>query len=289
VVRQGREGSFVYTRGYHSFGPYPMMRRLLVPILALMIVAGCATDRNADQQRLARLEPSILYKRGAQAARAGNYEEAVATFEALVARYPFTAEARQGRLDVIHAYYKLGEKESAKDSAETFIRENPAHERLDYVWYLKGLIDFERTPYTVERWLRVDLSARVPKTAADSFESFKTLVESFPQSPYAAEGRRRMIYLRNRLAGYEMQVARHYMERGAWVAAAQRANQTIEQYDGAPVVIDALRVMYRCYNELDYKDLAENTEKVFRENFPNEKLETTAQSSRRWWKPWSKG
>ena len=151
-----------------------MMRRFLIPLLALMLVAaGCANDRNRDQQRLARLEPSILYKRGAQAVQAGDYEEAVATFEALVARYPFTPEARQARLDVIHAYYKLGEKESAKDAAETFIRENPAHERLDYVWYLKGLIDFERMPYTLERWLRVDLAARVPKTAADSFESFK--------------------------------------------------------------------------------------------------------------------
>jgi outer membrane protein assembly factor BamD len=264
------------------------MRRFLIPLLAVLLVAGCANDRNRDQQRLARLEPSILYKRGAQAARAGNYEEAVATFEALVARYPFTPEARQGRLDVIHAYYKLGEKESAKDSAETFIRENPAHVRLDYVWYLKGLIDFERTPYTVERWLRVDLSARVPKTAADSFESFKTLVESFPQSPYAAEGRRRMVYLRNRLASYEMQVANHYMERGAWVAAAQRANQTIEQYDGAPVVIDALRMLIRCYNELNYTDLAENTEKVFRENFPDESPAMKA-SKARWWKPWSRG
>jgi outer membrane protein assembly factor BamD len=265
------------------------MRRFLIPLLALMLVAGCATDRNADQQRLARLEPSILYKRGSQAVKAADYQEAVAVFEALVARYPFTPEARQARLDIIHAYYRLGEKESAKDAAETFIRENPAHERLDYVWYIKGLIDYERTAYTVERWLRVDLTARVPKSAADSFESLKTLVTDFPRSPYAADARRRMIYLRNRLAGYEMQVARHYMERGAWVAAAQRANQTIEQYDGSPAVKDALRVMFHCYNELDYKDLAANTEKVFRENFPNESLELQTKVSRSWWKLWEKG
>jgi outer membrane protein assembly factor BamD len=267
-----------------------MMRRLLIPLFAVMLVAaGCANDRNRDQQRLARLEPAILYKRGAQAVRAGNFQEAVATFEALIARYSFSVEARQARVDVIHAYYKLGEKESAKDSADTFIQENPTHERLDYIWYLKGLIDFERTPYMIERWLRVDLSARVPRTAADSFESFKTLVESFPNSPYAVDGRRRMVYLRNRLASYEMQVAHHYMERGAWVAAAQRANQTIEQYDGAPVVKDALRVMIRCYNELNYKDLAENTEKVFRETFPDEPLELKSKTSRSWWKPWAKG
>lgn len=265
------------------------MRRILIPLLALMLVAGCATDRNRDQQRLARLEPAILYKRGKQAVKAGDYQEAVTLFEALAARYAFTPEAKQARLDIIHAYYKLGEKESAKDAAETFIRENPAHTRLDYVWYLKGLIDFERTPYAVERWLRVDLSARVPKTAADSFESFRMLVTTFPQSPYAVDGQRRMIYLRNRLANYEMQVARHYMERGAWVAAAQRANQAITQYDGAPVMIDALRVMIHCYHELDYKDLADNTERVFHENFPNEPVEKNNGETRSWWKFWRKG
>lgn len=263
------------------------MRRLLIPVLALMLVAGCAADRNHDQQRLARLEPSILYKRGSQAVKSADYAEAVIVFEALIARYQFTPEAKQAKLDIIHAYYRQGEKESAKDAAETFIKENPTHEKLDYVWYLKGLIDFERTPYWIEKWLRVDLAARVPKTAADSFESFKTLVESFPKSPYAADGHRRMIYLRNRLASYEMQVAHHYMERGAWVAAAQRANRTIEQYDGAPVVIDALRVMIRCYNELDYKDLAANTERVFRENFPDEPL-VAAEKSGGWWKFWGK-
>ncbi len=260
-----------------------MRSLLLLPLFALMLIAGCASDRGRDQQRLARLLPSVLYERGKQAVRAADFQEAVDVFGALTARYPFTPEARQARLDIIHAYYRLGEKESAKDAAETFIRENPAHPRVDYAWYLKGLIDFEREPYAPERWLRVDLSARVPKTAADAFESLRTLVTRFPQSPYAPDARVRMIFLRNRLANYEMQIARHYAERGAWVAAAQRASQTIEQYDGAPVVADALRLMIRCYRQLDYKELAANTEKVFRENYPNEALEKS-ESTRRWWK-----
>jgi outer membrane protein assembly factor BamD len=262
--------------------PNPM--RLLIPLLALLLVAGCATDHNADQQRLARLEPGILYKRGTQALKAADYQEAVAIFTALTARYPFAPESRQARVDIIFAYYRAGEKESAKDAAETFIRENPAHPRLDYAWYLKGLIDFERTPYKIERWMRVDLSARVPKTAADSFESLQTVVKEFPQSPYAADARLRMVYLRNRLANYEVQIAQHYMERGAWVAAAQRANSAIENYDGAPVIADALRVLIRCYRELDYDEAAQNTEKVFRENFPDQPVEEAR--TRRWWNPW---
>lgn len=264
------------------------MRRLLFPLLALLLMAGCATDRNADQQRLARLEPAILYKRGSEALRAADYQQAVAIFTALTARYPFAPESRQARIDIIFAYYRQGEKESAKDAAETFIRENPTHPRLDYAWYLKGLVDFERTPYKIERWLQVDLSERVPKTAADSFESLQTVVEDFPDSPYAADARMRMVYLRNRLAKYEVQIAQHYMERGAWVAAAQRANRAIENYDGAPAIIDALRVLMRCYRELNYDEAAQNTEKVFRENFPDQQA-NEARTPRRWWKPWDSG
>ena len=217
---------------------------LLLPLAALF---SYRLRDNREQQRLARLTPETLYERGQNSLDSGNYNEAVRIFEALTARYPFTPQSRQGRLDIIYAYYKLGEKESAKDAADTFIRENPTHPRIDYAWYIKGLIDFERTPHRIERWLDVDLSDRPPATARDSFLSLRTVVERFPKSPYAADARRRMIYLRNRLADYELPVAQHYAQRGAWVAAAQRSRQTIEQYDGAPAVKDALRIMIRSY------------------------------------------
>ncbi|MEO6079086.1 MAG: outer membrane protein assembly factor BamD [Steroidobacteraceae bacterium] len=265
-----------------------MRSLLLLPLFALMLITGCASDRNGEQQRLAKLEPSVLYKRGQQALRAADYGQAVALYGALTARYPFTPEARQARLDIIYAYYKNGEKESAKDAADTYIRENPTGAKIDYVWYMKGLIDLERGRYAPERWLGVDLSARVPKTATDAFESLRTVVDKFPQSPYAPDARRRMIVVRNRLASYEIQIARHYMQRGAWVAAAQRASQTIDHYDGAPVVSDALRVMIRCYNELGFTDLAQNAEKVFHENFPDQTL-AESKSSGSWWKFWGRG
>ena len=264
------------------------MRRILIPLLVLALAAGCTTNKNSAQQRLARIQPALLYKRGEAAVKAADYKQAITYFEALTARYSFSPEAKQARFDLIHAYYRDGEKESAKDAADTFIKENPAHPRLDYIWYMKGLIDLERMPYVFEKWLNVDLSARVPKTATDAFESFQTVVKDFPQSPYAPEARRRMIYLRNRLAKYEMLVAQHYFDRGAWVAAAQRANATIEHYDGAPVVKDALRMLVSCYHELDYAELATNTEKVFRENYPNEPLVYKSDTGHRWWKLWER-
>jgi outer membrane protein assembly factor BamD len=264
------------------------MRLLVVlPLLASLMLAGCASDR--QQQRLARFSAQALYERGQKALRAHDYAEAVAVYEAMNARYPFAPQSRQGRLNIIFAYYKLGEKESAKDAADTFIRENPADSHIDYAWYLKGLIDFERTPYAFERWLGVNLAERPPDTALESFKSLRTVVQRYPKSIYAHDARQRMIYMRNRLADFELIVAHHYEERGGWVAAAQRAHQAIEQYDGAPATEEALRVLVRCYRKLDYKELADNTEKVFHENFPDKSLDSGPQRGGHWWKFWGKG
>lgn len=263
----------------------PAWRPLLLVFIAaaFALLAACSKDAG----RLTRLAPDTLYERASKALKAHDFGEAIKLYEALTARYPFTDQARQARLDVIYAYYMNKEKESATDAAETFIRENPAHPRVDYAWYLKGLIEFERTPYKFERWLGVDITQRPPVSARKSFEAFKVVVDRYPKSAYAADARHRMIYLRNRLAGYEIQIARYYLSRGASVAAAQRAEQCIEQYDGAPTIRDALRIMIDAYRRLGYEELAANTEKVYKENFPQD--DTSELGRRKWWKFWDKG
>ncbi len=250
--------------------PAPASFRLAPLLLALfaaaaLLLSGCKGD--SATARLSRLTPEALYARAQSSMRSQDFGDAIRVYEALTARYPFTDQARQARLDIIYAYYRNREKESAIDAAETFIRENPTHPRVDYAWYLKGLVDFERTPYRIERWLRVDLTERPPTTARKSFQAFRTVVDQYPKSAYAADARKRMTYLRNRLADYEMQVARYYAERGAWVAAAQRSKLTIEQYDGAPAVQEALATLVRAYHNLGYNELEANAQKVYTENF----------------------
>ena len=131
----------------------------------------------------------------------------------------------------------------ALDQADTFIRENPTHPRIDYAYYVKGLVEFERSANFIERWFNVDLDARPPQSARGAFNSFRRVVEEYPKSEYAHDARRRMIHLRNRLADYEIYVARYYLDRGAYIGAAQRAKQTIEQFDGAPAIRDALATL----------------------------------------------
>jgi outer membrane protein assembly factor BamD len=243
---------------------------LLLVLCTNLLLGACASNPNRELQRLSRFSPEVLYAEAKRSLKAHDYAAAVTRFSALAARYPFTPEARQGRLEIIFAYYKLDEKESARDAANTFIDENPRHPSIDYAYYVLGLVDFERTPHKLELWLGGDPTARAPQTALDAINSFRKVVTEYPTSIYAPDAYKRMVYMRNRLADYELKVADYYMQRGAWVAAAQRAREAIEQYDGAPAVKDALRIMIVCYRKLTYTDLADNTLQVFETNFPGE-------------------
>src|SRR5688572_8983316 len=252
--------------------------------LVCLVSAGCRTNRETEQ--LQRSDPEVLYKQARQRLDSYDYNTAIKVYEALTARYPFTDQARQSRLDLIYAYYRAGESESAIDAAETFVRENPTHPRVDYAWYVKGLVDFERTPNILERMFRVDLTERPPTTARKSFAAFKTVVEQFPKSEYAHDARKRMIFLRNRLADYEVHVASYYLRRGAFVAAAQRAKGAIEQYDGAPAMRDALAILIEAYDRLNLKELAEQSRTVYKANFEDDVRQAQAQTRQSWWEFW---
>ena len=256
---------------------------VLALCMALIALSGCRSNRDSALQRQG---PEALYKQAQRSLRSYDFNNAIKIYEALTARFPFTNEARQSRLDLIYAYYRAGESESAIDAADQFVRENPTHPRVDYAWYVKGLVDFERTPNILERMFRVDLTERPPSTARKSFAAFKTVVEQYPKSDYAHDARKRMIFLRNRLADYEVHVAGYYLRRGAYVAAAQRAKGAVEQYDGAPSMRNALAILIEAYDRLGLKELAEQSRQVYQTNFQDDVRQAQAGVQKSWWQFW---
>lgn len=239
-------------------------RVLLVALSVLMLATGCRSHR-ADE---AKSGPEQIYAKAQKAIRNSSYAEAVKQLEALQSRFPFSEPARQAQLDLIYAYYKNREVEPAVDAADTFIRENPTNPRVDYAYYMKGLVYFERQSNWLERRFNVDLSQRPPINAKKSFDSFQQLIEKFPHSQYAGDAQQRMVYLRNRLADFELHVALYYMRRGAYVGALNRAKYCVENYDGAPAVKDSLKVIVNAYYDLNMTDLAKDAERVYAANYP---------------------
>lgn len=237
--------------------------RLIPVLLALLAATACSSLRqppinNADD----------LYDRAKKYLDGRDYALAIKDLELLEARFPFSNATRQAQLDMLYAYYENGDKENVIDQADQFIRENPTHPRVDYAYYMKGLANFDRDRNFLERWFRVDLSKRPPDTSRTSFQSFQQLLQKYPNSQYAADARQRMIFLRNRLADYEVHVADYYMRRKAYVAALNRAKYVIENYDGAPAIQQALEISRDAYTELGIKDLADKSEQTLKLNFP---------------------
>ena len=271
------------SRAYH---PAPRRRPGILSIVLLVCVGfalgGCHMFRHKKDDSV---NPETLYQRGAKAMHDGNYELAVKVFESLTAKFPFSDQARQSHIDLMYVYYRKHEKESAVDAADSFIRENPTHPRIDYAYYIKGLVYFEREPNFLERWAGVDLSQRPPQDLRKSFEAFSRVVTQYPQSDYAVDARQRMIFVRNRLAEYEVHVADFYMRRGAYVAAIDRSRYVLENYDGAPAVRKALEITAAAYDKLGMAELSADTHKVLATNYRDE---TTGQGASRkhWWKIW---
>jgi len=261
----------------------PMRGALIALCIVLLAVGGCRSHRGKEAEKVTA---ASLYKKAHKSLDNYDFNGAIKSYEALTARFPFTDEARQARLDLIYAYYRAGEGESATDAADTFIRENPTHPRVDYAWYVKGLVDFERTPNAIERLFRADLTKRPPSTARKAFAAFKTVVEQYPKSEYAHDSLQRMVYLRDRLASYEVHVATYYYSRGAYIAASQRAKGAIEQYDGAPAVKDALAILIRCYDKLNLQPLAVQSREVYAANYSGEVSVKDAEIKKSWWKLW---
>ena len=235
-------------------------------LLAMAFFAACA---NNDEYDLAK-SIEDAYVEAEDAVDVGNYRKAISIFEALQARFPFSDFATQIQLELAYAYYMDNRTEQAIDAADTFIRENPTHERIDYAIYIKGLAHFERQQGFLERLFRKDVDKRPPKDGELAFSLFSRLVERYPASPYAADAQQRMVYLRNRLAAYENVVARFYLEREAYVAALNRAKTALEQYHGANSGEESLQIMIEAYEGLGMKQLADDTRRVLQKNFSDE-------------------
>jgi len=271
-------------------------RRLLAPALlalALLGTGGCSSLKFWDKDKGDKViegSPEQLYRDAIKNIKSDNYPGAIQRYEMLEARYPFSEQAKQGQLDLIYAYYKNRSADSAIDQSDQFIRENPTHPRVDYAYYVRGLVYFDSGANWLERKFKADIAKRPPHEARKSFQAFQMLVQQYPKSPYAADARQRMIYLRNRLADYEIEVARYYLKRGAYVGAANRAKGVIEGYDGAPAVDDALKILAASYRRLEIDDLAKNAEAV---RMANRSPDAASQPQRdqpkndRWWKFWN--
>jgi outer membrane protein assembly factor BamD len=238
----------------------------LASIAMLLLVTACSS---APKDDTAKLTTEELYAEAKDEASAGNYERAIKLYERLEGRAAGTLLSQQAELERAYLNYKSAETAQALSIIDRFIKLHPTSPALDYAFFLKGVINFNDDLGIFGRLSKQDLSERDQQAARDSFQAFKQLTEQFPQSRYAPDAQQRMRYIVNSLASYEVHVARYYYRRGAYVAAANRAQRAVLEFQQSPAAEEALAIMARCYDQLGLTQLRDDANRVLRQNFPS--------------------
>jgi outer membrane protein assembly factor BamD len=266
------------------------MRPSLLPLLlvAALTLAGCDWLRTAQEDETLGWSAQRLYGEAKDAMSSSDWQKAVKYLEKLEARYPYGRFAQQAQLEVAYAQWKDNERATALASADRFIKLYPNHPNVDYAYYLKGLINFNEQIGMLSFLANPDMTDRDPKASREAFDSFKEVVTRFPDSKYTEDAAARMRYLVNSLASHEVHVSRYYMKRGAYIAAANRAQFAIQNYPQAPAVEEAVFVLVKAYDALGMNDLRDAADRVMRTNFPDSRY-LKAGGGRKdipWWRIW---
>ena len=249
-----------------------------------LALAGCGLLPEV-QDKTAGYTADQLYNIAHGALAEGNYTQAIKMFEALESRFPYGRYAQQAILESAYANYRAGETAAAVAQADRFIRTFPNHPNVDYAYYLKGLVYFREDQGLIGYVYELDLSEREPKSMRESYAAFRELITKFPDSRYAPDSADRMRYLTNSLALYEVKVARYYFNRGAYIAAVNRAQVAITTYPRTPANEEALEVLVQSYDKLELPRLRDDAERVLKQTFPQSKF-VTGESSKPWWRFW---
>jgi outer membrane protein assembly factor BamD len=259
---------------------------VLSALLAAWLATGCGST---GKDETSAWSVDKLYAEAKEETSNGGYERAGKLYERLEGRAAGTLLAQQAQVERAYVLYKSGEKAQALSVLERFIKLHPTSPAVDYALYLQGLVNFNDNLGILGNLSRQDLAERDQQASRDSYQSFKQLVDQYPQSRYAEDAQVRMNYIVNSLAAYEVHVARYYFRRGAYVAAANRAQQTVQEFQQSPSTEEALFIMVRSYDRLGLAELRDDADRVLRKNYPNSPF-LTAQGvgvkSKAWWHLW---
>lgn len=240
-------------------------------VLVLGLSLGACSMFGHKRDSIDTMPVEKLYAKAHDDLMNGDYAASTKDYQRLIARFPSGDYNEQAQLELAYSQYKDNQPDDASSTINRFIKTYPTQKHVDYAYYLRGLINFDRTSGVIERYISREGSQARRDQAYNlqAFDDFSELARRFPDSAYTADARQRMIYLRNVLAQYEINVAAFYLRNKAYVASADRAQYVIEHYQQSPQTGDALAILTRSYLALGQKPQAENVRKVLALNYPD--------------------
>ena len=246
--------------------------KILLLFITTMLLSSCSYFSNKSDST-AKVDPNKsardLFMEAKRSLNNNDFEEAIKKYESLEAQYPLGRYAQQALLEQAYAYYKFDEPDTALDTIDRYMRVYPRSPRMDYALYLRGLINFNRGGSIIDKVFPRNFSDLDGVRQKEAFHDFSTLINRYKGSPYAVDAKKRMHYLKNMLGESEVSVARYYMKRGAYLAAFNRADYAIKHHQGTPAIVEALQIKTCAAKRLDKEDLANDTLRILKLNFPS--------------------
>lgn len=243
------------------------MRRLKHMVFFTTLALTLSACSGLKQDPTIGWSAAQLYQAGKAELDDGGYSSAQTYYTKLLSRFPYGKLAQQSQLDLAYAYYKSGETEKSLAQFDDFLKTYPQHPYADYALFMKGVVEYEGNVSIFERLVPTNLSQTDTEKLRKALEVFSVLVKNYPNSEYSEDARYRMLYIHNLLGEHTLKVADYYLRHGAYVAAAARAKQVIEEYQRTPSAPYALAIMIRAYQEAGETKLAEDARRVFNQNF----------------------
>ena len=264
-------------------------------IILSLTMAGCSSlpffgnssDKSDSQKvKISNDNQQKHYNRAARKLNANKFEEALEDYNEFIIEYPFGTLSERARLERIFILNNLNATEEARTSINRFIVQHPLHPNIDYAYYMRGVVLFEKKRTgALEYFGGAKEIYRNKNNYEASQQAFEELIQEYPDSRYVPDARQRIIFLRNNLAKYELSVAQFYAKRNAHIGAIKRAKFIVENFDQAPAVIDALELMVSSYEKIGLTAKADEARVLLANNYQNieginAKLDTKAK------KPW---
>mgnify|MGYP003385066788 CR=1 FL=1 len=246
--------------------------KIIFITLALTLTACSSSIKEVEIDKIPDKSAQALFVDARTSLDNGLYQKAIQILSAIDSRFPFGPISHQVQLDLIYAYYKVGDSAQGIALADRFLRLNPSNPNVDYVYYMRALINISTEDNLFQDIAGIDRSDRDPTASRNAFSDFKKIITTYPESKYAADSRKRMIQIKSRLAKYELAVARFYLKREAYASAANRGRYIVEYFSPSPEVETALELMIECYGKLGLLDLKKNSLQVLAANYPNNSL-----------------
>ncbi|MEC9347648.1 MAG: outer membrane protein assembly factor BamD [Pseudomonadota bacterium] len=242
------------------------IRPLRLATAALLLGASlglgaCSGEEETPAVAAARQEipVEVLYNQALDELQQEDYDNAAESFDLVERQYPYSVWATKAQLMAVFSYYMTNEYEQAIGAAERFIRLHPGSADAAYAYYMIAVCHYEQI---------TDVGRDQGRTV-NALNALEETIRRFPKSAYAQDAQAKMALVRDHLAGKEMEIGRYYQGGGHYVAAINRFQKVVAEYQTTSHVPEALHRLTEAYLSLGVTDEAQATAAVLGHNFPN--------------------